>query len=156
LRSAREALAALSVSSHKPAEAEELLQQALDEFPDDTGAKNDLGYLWADDGKHLKRALAMIQAAAAAEPDNAAYRDSLGWALFRLGRDDEALAELKKAAAGDHPDATVLEHLGDVYNHLHKSADAVQNWKRALEGYEKDKDEEHIKSLRQKIDSQHL
>ncbi|HKD38258.1 MAG TPA: tetratricopeptide repeat protein, partial [Pirellulales bacterium] len=43
MRSAREALSALCVTLHKPAEAEELLQQSLDEFPDDTGANNDLG-----------------------------------------------------------------------------------------------------------------
>ena len=154
MRSAREALSALCVTLHKPAEAEELLRQSLDEFPDDTGANNDLGYLWADQWKHLKRALAMIQRAVAAEPDNSAYRDSLGWALFRLGRDEEALVELKKAAAGDHPDATVLEHLGDVYDHLDKPAEALKNWKRALEGYEKEKDDEHIKAVRPKIDSQ--
>jgi tetratricopeptide (TPR) repeat protein len=153
MRSAREALSALCVTLHKPAEAEELLQQSLDEFPDDPGGNNDLGYLWADEGKHLKRGLAMIQKAVAAEPDNSAYRDSLGWALFRLGRDDEAVTELKKAAAGDHPDATVLEHLGDVYDHLPKSDDALKNWKRALAGYEKEKDDEHIKAVRQKIDS---
>jgi tetratricopeptide (TPR) repeat protein len=155
MRSAREALSALCVTLHKPAEAEELLQQSLDEFPDDAGGNNDLGYFWTDEGKHLMRALAMIQKAVGAEPENSAYRDSLGWALFRLGRDDEAITELKKAAAGDHPDATVLEHLGDVYDHQHKSADAVQNWKRALDGYEKEKDDEHVKAVRQKIESQH-
>lgn len=155
MRSAREALSALYVTLHKPAEAEELLQQSLDEFPDDTGANNDLGYLWADEGKHLKMALAMIQKAVTIEPENSAYRDSLGWALFRLGRDEDALVELKKAAAGDHPDATVLEHLGDVDVHLHNSADAQTNWKRALESYEKEKDDEHIKAVRQKMESQH-
>ena len=37
-------------------EAEEWLEQVLDEFPDDAGALNDLGYLWADQNKHLERA----------------------------------------------------------------------------------------------------
>ena len=58
----------------------------LDEFPDDAGAMNDLGYLWADQDKNLQRARRMIRKAVDAEPDNAAYRDSLGWVLFRLGR----------------------------------------------------------------------
>jgi tetratricopeptide (TPR) repeat protein len=151
LRAAREALSAVCVTQHNSSEAEELLQQVLDEFPDDAGAKNDLGYLWSDEGRHLKRALAMISRAVAAEPKNTAYRDSLGWALFRVGRNDEAIAELKKASAGEHPDATILEHLGDVYEHLHKSNDAVENWKRALQGYENDKDDEKIKQVRAKI-----
>jgi tetratricopeptide (TPR) repeat protein len=151
LREAREALSSVCVTLKNLPEAEEWLQQALDEFPDDVGAHNDLGYLWADEGKHLKRALAMVQQAIAAEPDNIAYRDSLGWALFRLGRNDEAIAELKKATAGENPDATILEHLGDVYEHVHKSADALDAWKRALTGYEKDKDDEHAKLVRDKI-----
>jgi tetratricopeptide (TPR) repeat protein len=151
LRAAREALSAICVTQHNVPEAEELLQQALDEFPDYVGAQNDLGYLWADEGKHLTRALAMISRAVAAEPKNTAYRDSLGWALFRVGRTEEAIAELKKAAASDHPDATILEHLGDVFEHLHKSDDAMENWKQALKGFEQDKDDERIKLVRQKI-----
>ena len=60
----------------------------------------------------------MIRQAVAAEPDNAAYRDSLGWVLFRLGKYPQAVAELKKAAADKTVDGTVLEHLGDAYAKL--------------------------------------
>jgi tetratricopeptide (TPR) repeat protein len=151
LGDAREALSAVCVTRHKLPEAEEWLLRSLDEFPDDVGALNDLGYLWADEGKHLPRALTMIERAVAAEPENAAYRDSLGWVYFRLGRDEDAIAELKKAAAGDKPDPAVLEHLGDVYQHVHKSSEALDAWKQALAGYEKDKDDEKIKLIRDKI-----
>ena len=151
LRDAREALSAAYVDLHDVPDAEECLQQSLDKFPDDAGAQNDLGYLWADQGKHLQRALAMIRNAVAAEPDNAAYRDSLGWALFRAGRSGEAIGELKKAVAGDHPDAAILEHLGDVYEHVHNRSDALDTWKRALAGYERDKDKAKTKRLRGKI-----
>ena len=53
---------------------------------------NDLGYLWADENQHLQRAYRMIQKAVEGDPDNAAYRDSLGWVLYRLGRIDEEVA----------------------------------------------------------------
>ena len=46
----------------------------------------------------------MIQQAVDAEPDNMAYRDSLGWVFFRLGNTREAVAELEKAAADKKPD----------------------------------------------------
>ncbi len=151
LREAREALSAVCVTLHNSPEAEEYLQQSLDEFPDDAGALNDLGYLWADEGKHLHRALAMIEKAVAAEPENSAYRDSLGWVYFRLGRDDDAIAELKKAAAGEKTDPNVLEHLGDVYHHAQKSSAALDAWNQALAGYEKDKDNEKIKQIHDKI-----
>ena len=44
-------------------------------------ANNDLGYLWADEGKNLDRAESMIRNAVRFEPNNAAYLDSLGWVL---------------------------------------------------------------------------
>ena len=86
VRDARLLLSNLCVRQGKIDEAEEWLEQVLDEFPDDVSAMNDLGYLWADSGKNLERAMQMIQKAVEAEPDNVAYRDSLGWVLFRLGR----------------------------------------------------------------------
>ncbi len=154
VREARSVLSNIATIRHKLPEAEEWLQQVLDETPDDVGALNDLGYLWADQNKHLARSLAMIQQAVAAEPKNAAYRDSLGWIFFRLGRTAEAVAELKKAIAGDkEPDPTIYEHLGDVLAADHQSQEALKQWQRALAGYEKDKDADHLKTIRQKIDS---
>ena len=91
LREARLSISALCVVQGRLDEAEEWLQQVLDEYPDDVEANNDLGFLWADENKHLDRALKMIVAAIAAEPENRAYRDSLGWiylspwAFFRGG-----------------------------------------------------------------------
>jgi Tfp pilus assembly protein PilF len=138
LRESRLALSNLDVEAGKLREGEEWLQQVLDEFPDDVAAANDLGYLWADSGKHLDRALAMVQRAADAEPDNSAYRDSLGWALYRLGRIAEALVQLEKAAALE-ADPAVLEHLGDVYLSARQTAKAKDAWQRAAAAYRKAK-----------------
>ena len=115
LREARLALSNLAVIRGDLPAAEEWLEQVLDEFPDDEGALNDLGYLWADQNKELPRAKRMIEQAVKAEPDNMAYRDSLGWVLFRLGQLPEAVVQLEKAAADKKPDGTVLDHLGDAY-----------------------------------------
>jgi tetratricopeptide (TPR) repeat protein len=152
LRDARSALSNICVIQHHLPEAEEWLDTVLDEYPDDPGALNDLGYLWADEKKQLPRALAMIQQAVAAEPDNAAYRDSLGWVYYRLGKNDEALAELKKATTLDEkPDANVLEHYADVLTAAHKSDDARQNLERALQAYKKEGDAAKIKSVEEKL-----
>src|SRR5690606_14561350 len=105
--------------------------------PDDDGANNDLGYLWADENQHLQRARRMIQLAVAAQPDNAAYRDSLGWVLYRLGRYGEALVELQKAAGEPSADGTVLEHLGDTYEKLGRLGEAKNAWSKALEAFKK-------------------
>jgi tetratricopeptide (TPR) repeat protein len=150
LREVRFALSNLCVLQQKSAAAQEWLEQVLDEFPNDIGAMNDLGYLWADENRHLQRALKMIRKAVEAEPANAAYRDSLGWALFRLGRNEEALAELEKAAE-KQSDAVIIEHLGDVYQQLDKPQKAREAWQRAAELFRKDKEEEKAKEIEKKL-----
>ena len=152
LREARLALSNIDVSLHRMPEAEEWLEQVLDEYPEDVGAMNDLGYLWADQGQHLQRALGMIQAAVKAEPKNMAYLDSLGWALFRLGRYPEAVAALKSAAA-EQPDPTVLEHLADAQEKNGELPAAIENWKAAIAGLEKDPgNADKAKAIREKLD----
>ena len=47
---------------------------------------NDLGYLYAEQGKNLEKAETMIRKAVADEPENSAYLDSLGWVLFKRGK----------------------------------------------------------------------
>ena len=137
LRDARLVLSNIAVIEGKLPESEEWLEQVLDEFPEDVGALNDLGYLWADGGKHLERALEMIQVAVAADPKNMAYRDSLGWALFRLGRYPEAVAELRVAAAVDEPDGVILDHLASALEKNGEHAAAAETWRRAAAAFEK-------------------
>jgi tetratricopeptide (TPR) repeat protein len=133
----REAKASLSnVCSYQQQHeaAEEWLEQILDEFPADVGAHNDLGYLWTDRGVHLHRSLRMTQYACLAEPANAAYRDSYGWALYRLGRYPEAVTQLRQAAEQQQPpDGLVYDHLGDAVLHVEGAAAATTIWQKALE-----------------------
>jgi tetratricopeptide (TPR) repeat protein len=138
VRDARQTLSHICTLLGEAKQSVELLEEVLDEFPDDIGVRNDLGYLWADQGRHLLRSLAMIQEAVAAEPDNAAYRDSLGWVFFRLGRYEEAVAELTRASAGDKPDGVVLDHLGDALEKAGRQEDALATWKRAVAAFDED------------------
>jgi len=157
LRAARLVLSNICVVEDDLAGAEEWLQQVLDEFPDDISAANDLGYLWADQDKHLQRALGMIEKAIEAEPDNTAYRDSLGWVYFRLGRYPEAIAELEKAVRLDEgeenegSDAMILDHLGDACDRAGRSDQAIQTWKRAVEAHLQDKKPKEAAKVRAKI-----
>jgi Tfp pilus assembly protein PilF len=151
MRDARAALSNINVIQHQVPQAEEWLEQILDEFPDNTGAMNDLGYLWADENKHLERALQMVRKAVKDDPKNMAYLDSLGWALYRLGRYPEAVVELKAAAAGEKPDATVLDHLGDAAAKAGDLPAARDAWRRALAGFEKDDEKEKAEATRKKL-----
>jgi tetratricopeptide (TPR) repeat protein len=131
-------------------DAEEQLQLALDEYPEDAGALNDLGFFWADQNRHLRRACRLIRKALEAEPENAAFRDSLGWALFRQQKYAEAAVELKKAA-DKIADGTVLDHLGDAYQKLGQTEKANDNWRRAAESFRKEKEEEKAEAVLKKI-----
>jgi tetratricopeptide (TPR) repeat protein len=154
MRDARLVLSNIAVLQGKLPESEEWLEQVLDEFPEDVGAQNDLGYLWADAGKHLDLALQMIQYAVSRDAKNTAYRDSLGWVLYRLGRYPEAVAELKAAAASSEaPDGTILDHLAEA---LLKSGDkpaAIEAWQRAAEHFDKHEEPDKAQAIREKISS---
>lgn len=152
LRGARGALSNLSALRKDNKQAVEWLEQVLDEFPDDAGANNDLGFLWADQNQHLHRALKMIQYAVAEEPDNYAYQDSLGWVLFRLGRNAEALEQLKKAASEKDVDGEVLDHLAQVYAAMGQTDAAQTTWKEAVEAFKKAGEEEKMKAVEEKLE----
>jgi len=157
LREARLTSSHLCVLKDDFPRAEEWLEQVLDEFPDDVGASNDLGYLWADRGKHLQRALKIIRLAVEAQPDNAAYRDSLGWALYRLGRFEEAVAELENAAVESDdrpPDALILDHLGDAYLKTEQAEKAENAWRRAVELFRQQEEPEKAEATQKKIEKQ--
>ncbi|GIX05116.1 MAG: hypothetical protein KatS3mg114_0985 [Planctomycetaceae bacterium] len=134
--------------------AEEVLEKILEEDPDDPAVNNDLGYLYADQGKHLEKAEIMIRKAVQAEPENAAYLDSLGWVLFKRGRAQEAIPHLEKAASLPRgEDATIWDHLGDCYLQVDQPDKAQEAWKKALEQAQAEKhpDTELIEKIKQKL-----
>ena len=131
------------------AKSEEQLEFILKLDPDYAPANNDLGYIWADQGKNLKEAEVLVRRALeddrrarkdksrADDHDNAAYVDSLGWVLFRQGKMEEAKIELERAARlpnGDDP--VIHDHLGDVYFRLKQLAAARAAWRKSAEIHE--------------------
>jgi len=148
------ALSNLYVQQGDLRKGEQILEEVFAEDPENTSVNNDLGYLYADQGKKLEQAEKMIRKALKAEPDNSAYQDSMGWVLYKRGRYDEALEFLRKASADrDGEDPTILEHLGDCLDKLEQQKPAIENWKRALELARKDKrpDEKLVGRLFEKL-----
>jgi TPR repeat protein len=99
----------------------------------DLNAKNNLAYSWISSGRRLDEALDLLQQVMAASPGVAAYLDSYGWALYRLGRLREALPPLCEAARRDPGHPEVQAHLGDALWRVGRKAEARQQWQRALE-----------------------
>ena len=129
---ARSGLSVIYVNRGDFAKGEAELEALLEREPDDAGVNNDLGYLYADQGKNLEKAEAMIRKAIQEEPENPAYLDSLGWVLFKRGKAKEAVGHLEKAVSlPSGTDATIQEHLGDVYFQLQQPDKAKAAWKAA-------------------------
>lgn len=95
--------------------AEADFKRALELRPDQPQVLNYLGYSWVDQGTNLVEALAMIEKAVAAAPNDGYIIDSLGWAYYRLGRYDEAVETLERAVMLKPNDPEINDHLGDAY-----------------------------------------
>jgi Tfp pilus assembly protein PilF len=117
---------------HRFAESDSLYEAALKIDPKYHLVLNNYGYSLAERGLQLERALAMALQAIAAEPNNAAYLDTVGWIYFKMGKFEEAERFIAKAIAAGGASATVYEHMGDIYFKLGQKDMAGQYWKQAL------------------------
>jgi tetratricopeptide (TPR) repeat protein len=116
------------------AEAERVFRQILAQNPAHGPTLNYLGYTLIDRGGRLDEAVALLKRAVSLDPHNGAYLDSLGWAYFKQNQLDLAEPNLR-AAAGQLPrDSVVQDHWGDLLAKRGKYADAVEAWRRALNG----------------------
>lgn len=113
--------------------AERYLEQVLKLDPDHVGANNDLAYVWADTGRNLAKAEQMMRKVIAAEPEQPAYIDSLGWVLYKQGRFARAVAWLGKAYRHpDGKDAVIIDHYGDALWRAGQAEAAEARWREAL------------------------
>lgn len=108
--------------------AEADFKEALRLNPDQPDVLNYLGYSWVDQGLNLQPALAMIEKAVAAAPNNGYIVDSLGWAFYRLGRFDEAVKTLEQAVQLLPNDPEINDHLGDAYWRVDRRLEARFQW----------------------------
>ncbi|MBC8426256.1 tetratricopeptide repeat protein [bacterium] len=131
----REALLNLSLAyerTDRGDEARDVLEELLQEYPDDPVVLNALGYTLADQDRELERAERLIRSALKQDPENPAYLDSLGWLHYRKGDHADALDYLVNAANALPEDPEILEHLGLVMLELGRHDRALEILKRAL------------------------
>ncbi len=114
--------------------AEAAFRQALARDPLHAPSLNYLGYMLAERGDRLEEAVSLVERALAIDPDNGAYLDSLGWALFKQKKFDKAEPLLRRAAEQAPANSVVQDHFGDVLWAAGKRSDAVAAWTQALDG----------------------
>ena len=130
-REARQQLAVILEKLGRIEESTAEFRRLLADKPDDAQSLNYLGYSLADRGLELGEAERLIREAVRLDPANAAYIDSLGWVLYRLGRSTEAAAELEAAAGREPADATIWDHLGDARAAAGRPDGAWLAWRRS-------------------------
>jgi len=107
------------------------LRIVVKQQPDNVNALNALGYLLADNNLQLDEAHKLLTRALALSPDNPAILDSMGWLLYRMNKNDEAILRLKKSFALD-PNDEVAAHLGEVLWRIGQQEEAVAIWQQGL------------------------
>ncbi len=112
--------------------AEEQLRLILDEFPDDTTAKNTLAYFWSCAKIKLNLALRYSNETLEEEPENPIFLDTLGWICFQLG-DFKKAEKLLLKAEKNLEDPVVFSHLGDVFLASGQLDKAEQYFQKAFE-----------------------
>jgi predicted Zn-dependent protease len=110
------------------------LRKLVAERPGDPAASNALGYTLVDRTRQHKEGLKLIEQALAQTPDNGAVLDSMGWALHRVGRNEEALRYLEHAKRRIS-DPEVDLHLGEVLVALNRKQEAREVLAKASERY---------------------
>ena len=112
--------------------AETHLLRAIEIDPGDAYALNYLGYWWADEGRKLDQAIAMIERAVSHRPSSGFFVDSLGWVHYKLGDPARAVGYLERATELEPSDPEITGHLGDVYWALGRREEAMFKWRLAL------------------------
>lgn len=112
---------------------EQVLEEVLRADPTFASAANDLGYTWAEAGRNLDRAEALIRGAVEAEPGNTMFLDSMGWVMYKRGRFDDARRWLERAVASTRvADPVILDHFGDALYRSGQTEAAARQWELAL------------------------
>jgi tetratricopeptide (TPR) repeat protein len=101
------------------------LRRVLALDPDNVEVLNALGYTLADKTQRFEEALALVQKAHDLKPDAPHILDSMGWALFRLQRFEEAANYLKESYKL-HNDPEIAAHLIETLWAMGKREEAQQ------------------------------
>ena len=108
------------------------MQRAVELNPENAAALNYLGYTYAEQGIQLDEAERLIRRALAVSPRDGYFIDSLGWVYYRQGHYDRAIEQLERAVTLATDDPTIAEHLGDAYDRVGRTNEALRIYNDAL------------------------
>jgi tetratricopeptide (TPR) repeat protein len=107
------------------------LKQLIKLRPDHAHAYNALGYTLADRNQRIAEAYGLIETALKLAPEDPFIQDSMGWVLYRMGRNQEGLDYLQRAFK-QRPDPEIAAHLGELLWALDQRDAARKIWAESL------------------------
>ncbi|MBI3041443.1 MAG: tetratricopeptide repeat protein [Betaproteobacteria bacterium] len=110
------------------------LKQLIKLRPDYAHAYNALGYTFADRNQRIEEAYALIEQALKLAPEDPFILDSMGWVLYRMGRNEDGLSYLQRAFK-QRPDPEIAAHLGEVLWVLGQRDEARKIWAESLKDH---------------------
>ena len=112
--------------------AEKDLLASLKANPDQAYVINYLAYTWIEQGVKVKKSLNMLEKANKLRSNDPYITDSLGWALFKLKRYEEAKDYLQLAVKLLPADPIVNDHFGDALWKIGNEIQARYYWNYVL------------------------
>jgi len=112
--------------------AEKDLLNSLSVSPNDAYVINYLAYSWIEKGINIEKSLSMLKKANALSPNDGYIMDSLGWALFKLKKYEEAKKYLQLAVRFMASDPVINDHYGDTLWMNNNSLQARYYWNYVL------------------------
>ena len=98
--------------------------------------QNHLGYILIEQNKNIEEAFELIVSAYSPATGNGSVTDSVGWALYKIGKYDLAVKYLEEASNLAPAEAIIYDHLGDAYWQIGRKREAVYQWNHALKNKE--------------------
>ena len=89
------------------------LLNSLKNSPNDAYVINYLAYSWIEKGINIEKSLKMLKKANELKPNDGYIIDSLGWALFKLKKYNEAKKYLEEAVSLMTSDPVINDHYAD-------------------------------------------
>ena len=117
----------------KSTAAEAVIKEMRQLFPDAVEVDNLYAYFLALENRELKKALELSQGTLVKDGESAAYLDTYGYILFKMGRFNEAAVFLEKAYRKNPFEPEIMEHLADCYRLQKNSAKIIAIYQRAID-----------------------
>jgi Tfp pilus assembly protein PilF len=107
--------------------------KVLEMDPNNAYVLNNYSYYLALRNTQLEKALMLSKRLVSTSPDQYNFQDTHAWVLFKKGEYAEALVWIEKSLGnGGQGHAAILDHYGDILWKNGKTAQALDQWQKAL------------------------